>query len=124
MSTEDEALMWDILDFSSSCTPSETTQLGDLIPSRDQSHHIGTRPTLDLPDLQLSIPTENGDHETNVYQKGLPTAEDLPSPPYGRVPESIDEDSIPGWPLPDATGTGGLDFPDWLILGGDMAEHL
>ncbi|RJE27603.1 hypothetical protein PHISCL_00028 [Aspergillus sclerotialis] len=125
MSAEDEALMWDILDFGSSCTTSETTQLGDLIPSQSQGHHIESRPAQNVPDLPLPVSTENGENDRNVYQKGPAIPEDIPSPPpYGQVPESIGEDPIPGWTLPDANGNGGLDFPDWLILGGDMAEHL
>lgn len=125
MSAEDEALMWDILDFGSTCTSWETTQLGNLVPSQNQDHHIESGQASDLPDLPVPISTENGDNPRNAYQKGPAVPEDILSPPpYGQVTESIGEDPIPGWTLPDANGNGGLDFPDWLILGGDMAEHL
>lgn len=120
MSAEDEALMWDILDFGSSCSSAETTRLGDLVPVRDQQ--AGTE-ALDLPEFRLPLsPHEVRDR--NGYQSEPSAAGNNPSPPpYGRVPESVSEDPMSAWPLADGNSNGALDIPDWMILGG-MVEHL
>lgn len=135
MSAEDEALMWDILDFSSSCCSADinTTRLGDLVPSMNQDRiNLGSSseamefsgiPPSPLP-MEEGIRGRNRSGNGNGYQRDPSVTGTLPSPPsYGRVPEGITEDSIPGWPLTDGNGNSGIDIPDWLILG-SMVEHL
>lgn len=108
MSEADEALMWNILDFSSSFTPAEIGQLGDLVPSPYQRMET-TSP---------NFPVATG----QTTEQGLESLS-------GRIPGPIGADPISEWPFSDRPGNGGFDaalpdLPDWMMFGDYVAEQL
>ncbi|RMZ39678.1 fungal specific transcription factor [Aspergillus flavus] len=108
MSEADEALMWNILDFSSSFTPAEIGQLGDLVPSPYQRMET-TSP---------NFPVATG----QTTEQGLESLS-------GRIPGPIGADPISEWPFSDRRGNGGFDaalpdLPDWMMFGDYVAEQL
>jgi hypothetical protein len=126
MSTEDETLMWEILDFGSSSEGNNPTKLGDLaIPhptNVDATQSDNNRPTAingasEKPDKAV----KRGSTTQN------PSTQDIPF--LGSMPDPIVESPFPGWPFNtrsggDVTGPTIPDIPDWMILGDYMAEHL
>lgn len=130
MSGEDEALMWDILDLSSSSSSTGTTQLGNLVPSQEEEEETETG-SPHLPE-QLPTPTTTQEVGPGDHEKGSTDQEpqDI-SLLYGRISESIavDQISMSEWPFLNRNGADGLpaaipDIPDWMMLDEYMTEHL
>ena len=119
MSSEDEAIMWDIFDFSSSCTTAETAHLGELFRSNDQLAGGG------IMEPTNTTAAQGTSHSPGGHQ-GTPNGPDASmSLPDGRPPESLDGAPISEWPLPDANdGFWMPDIPEWMILGSDMGQDL
>ncbi|KAJ5897037.1 uncharacterized protein N7473_006436 [Penicillium subrubescens] len=123
MSTEDEALMWDILDLASSSSPLEATEASSLAPTRKK------RKTTKQPvgrSRRKSDLCEQADLE-NTPTPGVPPHEDRAIEGLG-VP-MLNDESISDWQFPDRAGSnapGSLvpDIPDWMIFGDFMSEHL
>ncbi|KAB8211816.1 hypothetical protein BDV34DRAFT_208359 [Aspergillus parasiticus] len=108
MSEADEALMWNILDFSSSFTPAEIVQLGDLVPSPYQR----------METISPNFPVATG----QTTEQGLESLS-------GRIPGPIGADPISEWPFSDRPGNGEFDpaladLPDWMMFGDYVAEQL
>ncbi|KAE8385917.1 hypothetical protein BDV23DRAFT_187821 [Aspergillus alliaceus] len=129
MSEADEALMWNILDFSSSSTPTEAIQLGDLVPSPYQRMETISP---NFPDQSLISAGLDAVPRRNSEQGDL-TAQQPPSQGLltlnGRDAGSVGIDPISQWPFSDRTDNGGFDaaipgLPDWMIFGDYVAEQL
>jgi hypothetical protein len=123
MSTEDEALMWDILDFASSSSPLEATEATLPAPTRKK------RKTMKQPigrsSRQMKF-DENGDRD-HTTTPGEHTHMD--SVIDGLGCPMVNDESISDWQFPDRAGgnaPGSLvpDIPDWMIFGDFMSEHL
>ncbi|THC93269.1 hypothetical protein EYZ11_007255 [Aspergillus tanneri] len=116
MSAEDEALMWDILDISSSVSPATMTQLGELIPRQmgaGGSHS---------PEPSLALVSQGRD------QNGDARGVLLPDLSAAEMPLLDTEDVVVEWPFPSRSGSDGFgdaipDIPGWMMLD-EMAEHL
>lgn len=119
MSAEDEAIMWDIFDFGSSCTTAETAHLVDLLGSNDQLA------ATDFLEPANSTAARRTPHSRGEHQR-TPGAPDFSvSLPGRRASESVDGNPISDWPLPDADdGFWMPDIPEWMILGSDMGQDL
>jgi hypothetical protein len=123
MSTEDEALMWDILDLASSSSPLEATEASSLAPTRKK------RKTTKQPvgrSRRKSDLCEQADLE-NTPTPGVPPHEDRAIEGLGV--HMLNDESISDWQFPDRAGSnapGSLvpDIPDWMIFGDFMSEHL
>ena len=112
MSEADEALMWNILDFSSSFTPAEIVQLGDLVPSPYQRMETVSP---NFPDPSL-VATGQG------AGQGIESLS-------GRAPGPVGTDPISEWPFAERPGNSGFDaaipdLPDWMMFGDYVAEQL
>ena len=127
MSTEDEALMWEILDFGCSSEGNNPAKFGDLgIPHPNdigavQPHRnngsITTQGVAEQPDkADRSVTTSQ-----KLSNHGIPFLDSMSDP--------IGESPFPGWPFQTRSGGDVIgptipDIPDWMILGDYMAEHL
>lgn len=122
MSAEDEALMWDILDISSS---SGLARLGDLVPSPNRQtvpHLTEQAPSPVAQDILDRPNREQGDAMRS--QLSAPEMSLLD----GRVLALMAEDPA-GWSFPgrgngDEFGNTVPDLPDWMMLSGDMPQQL
>ena len=111
MSEADEALMWNILDFSSSFTPAEIVQLGDLVPSPYQRMETISP---NFPDQSLLAAGQG--------EQGIDSLS-------GRVLGPVGADPISEWPFSERPGNDGFDaaipdLPDWMMFGDYVAEQL
>ncbi|KAE8140200.1 hypothetical protein BDV38DRAFT_280193 [Aspergillus pseudotamarii] len=111
MSEADEALMWNILDFSSSFTPAEIVQLGDLVPSPYQR----------MDTISPNFPGQS----LLATGQGEPGMDSL----SGRVLGPVGADPISEWPFSERPGHDGFDaaipdLPDWMMFGDYVAEQL
>lgn len=106
MSEEDEALMWDIMDFTSLSSSISTAEKTDIVPQRGadelafESH----------PPMSPNMDTREGSRFA------------------AESPEVASNDPTP-WPFDNRAdqqpfGTGVPDIPDWVIFGDFMSEHL
>lgn len=116
---EDEDLMWDILDFSSSCTTGMTMHLGDLCSNDEQTgmDSAGFPNTA----VEHEAPQNRSEYQRPSRVPGISSFLD------GRASDPVGDDPMAEWPLPDTNGNDGLwipDIPDWMILGSDMGQHL
>ncbi|CAI7665948.1 unnamed protein product [Penicillium bialowiezense] len=122
MSVEDEALMWEILDFGCSSEGNTPGRLGDLaIPplSATQSANNVSATMQGVPGL--SDNSNRGHSEPqNIHGHGSTAFDSMSNP--------SDQSSFPGWPFNtrsgDVIGPTVPDIPDWMILGDYMADHL
>lgn len=123
MSTEDEALMWDILDFASSSSPLEATEAISPAPTR-KKRKATKQPT--GRSTRQSNRSDRGDLE-NTPTPGVPPHEDHVIDRLGGP--IVNDESIADWQFPDRGGSNGPgslvpDIPDWMIFGDFMSEHL
>lgn len=117
MSTDDEALMWDILDLTSSSNFSDSLNHSDLVPRLDDTAK-GTR--------------VSGEDSRVDRQHGEKHGSEIPIFPaqetsiLGGTSQAVDEESSQ-WPFGNRVGNMPLaavpDIPDWMIFG-DFTEHL
>jgi hypothetical protein len=127
MSVEDEALMWEILDFGSSSEGNNPANFGDLaIPHPHDTDAVqslrndGSTVTQGVSE-QSKKAGKRGPTTQNLSNHGIPSIDSM-SDPIGGSP-------FPGWPFNtrsggDVTSPTIPDIPDWMILGDYMAEHL
>lgn len=121
MSTEDEALMWNILDFASSSSPLEATEAPSPTPARKK------RKTAEQPmGRSTRQRTLRGQEDLDDT---LPGARPANSTIEELVEPMVNDESISDWQFPDQGGSnvpGSLvpDIPDWMIFGDFMSEHL
>lgn len=120
MSTEDEALMWDILEISSSSCSSGMAQLGDLVPSFNRQTIV---PSPEQPPSPMAPDVVEQGKETNESMQP-----DLSAPEMslldGRVLALMAEDPA-GWSFPDRSngdefGNAIPDVPDWMMSSGHL----
>lgn len=123
MSTEDEALMWDILDLASSSSPLEAIEASSPAPTRKK------RKTTKQP---AGRSTRQSDLRDQAELENTSTP-DVPSHENGVIEglggPMLNDESISDWQFPDRAGSnapGSLvpDIPDWMIFGDFMSEHL
>ncbi|KAL4894684.1 hypothetical protein BDV59DRAFT_163115 [Aspergillus ambiguus] len=124
MSTEDEGLMWDILDMSSSSSFSEPPRFGDTPGETERTEETIVRP----PDRSFTALTPEifaGQRQTSLapqFPAGV-----SPLPRMGV--DTIDEAAIPEWPFATREESAGLastmpDIPDWMLFGRYLPEQL
>lgn len=121
MSTEDEALMWDILDFASSSSPLDATEAPSPTPTRNKRK-------------KAERPTERSTRQRTLREQAdledtLPGARPANSTIEELVEPMVNDGSISDWQFSDRGGSnvpGSLvpDIPDWMIFGDFMSEHL
>jgi hypothetical protein len=121
MSTEDEALMWDILDLASSSSPLEATEASTSAPTR-KKRKVTKQQTGRL--TRQNDIREQGNLENTP---GVPSHDDRVIEGLGGP--MLNDESITDWQFPDRAGSnapGSLvpDIPDWMIFGDFMSEHL
>lgn len=122
MSSEDEALMWDILDLASSSSPLEATEASAPAPTRKK------RKTTKQP-AGKSI-RQSDFRERDLENTPTPSVPSDANPVIdGLGGPMLNDESISDWQFPDRTGSnapGSLvpDIPDWMIFGDFMSEHL
>jgi hypothetical protein len=124
LSEADEALMWNILDFSSSSSPAETIQLGNLVPSPYQRMET-VSPNFLVPPIMSE--TQDTVHNSNREQRALMGPElssQNPSPLNGPGPGPVGMPPISEWPFLNRFDTALPDLPDWMIFGDYGAEQL
>ncbi|KAF7590981.1 hypothetical protein BBP40_002175 [Aspergillus hancockii] len=122
MSEADEALMWNILDFSSSSSPAETIQLGNLVPSPFQRMETVSPNYPEQPVVSAThdaVPPLDGEQRESMGPRfpsqGL-------SPLTGSGPAGVPP--ISEWPFLNKFDTALPDLPDWMIFGDYGAEQL
>lgn len=120
MSPDDEALMWDILDLTSSSFP-DMSGFDDLLPRQEESatkemHSSGDPAGKDAQGKSNAHAPEMGSfpgQEISIFAEG--------------APQPIEEDPASQWPFTHQVGrtplVGVPDIPDWMIFG-DFTEHL
>jgi hypothetical protein len=128
MSTEDEALMWEILDFGASSEGNNPSKFGDLaIPHPDNIETVQSRRR-----NNGSTTTQGVSEQPEKTGKRPSTTQSLSTHGISFLDSMSDptgESAFPGWPFNTRSG-GDLDgqtipdIPDWMILGDYMAEHL
>lgn len=120
MSPEDEALMWDIMDLTSSSF-SDLSGFDDLVPRpeeparkeiRSSGEPSGADPQGQGNAHALAVSTFSG-QETSIFAGG--------------AAQQVDADTPSQWPFSSRVGqtplVGVPDIPDWMIFG-DFTEHL
>ncbi|KAK1145112.1 hypothetical protein N8T08_004545 [Aspergillus melleus] len=126
MSMEDEALMWDILDISSSSCSGGLAQHNDLVPSPNQ-HAIARLPENFPSSAAPGVVEDRQNRDENES-----TRPDLSVPEMslldGRVLALMAEDPA-GWSFAgrsnsDEFGNAIPDLPEWMVSSGHMPEHL
>ncbi|KAJ5151320.1 uncharacterized protein N7482_010572 [Penicillium canariense] len=123
MSVDDEALMWDILDFASSSSPLAATEA----PSPAL-----TRKKRKTPKHPTGRSTRQGDLHAPVdlESPGSAAAPSHSGPVLGELGSQLGNDEpISEWDFPDragshAPGLGVPDIPDWMVFGDFLSEHL
>lgn len=125
MSADDEALMWEILDFGASSGGACRTQLGDLAIPRGRSTDLETEDGVEHNISRAGVSQQNGNFQGTSMASNLP-GQDLTL--SDEISGTINEAPLPEWPLSgtgnDVMGAGIPDIPEWMILGDYMAEHL
>lgn len=122
MSTEDEALMWDILDFASSSSPLEATETSSPAPARKK------RKTVEQP-MGRSTRRKNLRGQADL-EDTLPDPRSHADPVIdGLAGSMVNDESISDWQFPERAGSnpsGSMvpDIPDWMIFEDFMSEHL
>ncbi|KAH2681841.1 hypothetical protein KXW53_003884, partial [Aspergillus fumigatus] len=117
MSAEDERLMWDILDFGTSCSFATVSKLDASSFSRD--HQMGG----------VSVPWPLDDPSPTGHNPVGEVMADLPRPQTQDPRPATDslEHCLPSeWPISN-TDELGLSMPDaaeWLLFGGHLPEQL
>ncbi|KAJ6099042.1 hypothetical protein N7467_000577 [Penicillium canescens] len=125
MSADDEALMWEILDFGASSGGAAEAQFGDLAIPRGRSIELEAGRRVENNTSPAGISQRNGNDQSDLMASNLPgQGISLPDQLSG----SINEGPLPEWPFSgsgnDVVGVGIPDIPEWMILGDYMAEHL
>ncbi|GFF88646.1 uncharacterized transcriptional regulatory protein C530.11c [Aspergillus udagawae] len=117
MSAEDERLMWDILDFGTSCSFAKAS-IFDASGSSSDQHMGGVSVPLPLDD---SSPTGHDVVGEVMVDLPRPRAEE-PRP----ATDSLDQYLPPEWPISntDELGLALPDAADWLLFGGSLPEQL
>jgi hypothetical protein len=117
MSDEDESLMWEILDLSSSSGRIEMTDQTLSPPDRDMGiedlHAVEQPPLSDVEDI---------DHPSEILSPGATQL-------HTQIAEVGSEYSMRGWPFAtrndgDDPGEGIPGIPDWMLLDDYMTERL
>lgn len=120
MSPEDEALMWDILDLTSSSLP-ELSGFDDLQPQQEESATKEMRSSGDPSGTDAQRKSDT--HASEMVGFSDQEASIL----AGGAPQQIEEDPASQWPFTPQVGrtplVGVPDIPDWMIFG-DFTEHL
>lgn len=126
MSMEDEALMWDILDISSSSCSGGLAQHNELVPSPNR-HAIARLPENFPSSAAPGVVEDRQNRDDNES-----TRPDLSVPEMslldGRVLALMAEDPA-GWSFAgrsnsDEFGNAIPDLPEWMVSSGHMPEHL
>ncbi|GIK06660.1 hypothetical protein Aspvir_002310 [Aspergillus viridinutans] len=117
MSAEDEALMWDILDFGTSCSFAKVSIFDASCSSPDQ-HMEGVSV---LPPLDDFFPTGHDVVGEVVVNQQTPRAQE-----HQQATNSLDRILPPEWPISDTDEMGLTmpDVPDWMLFGGYLPEQL
>ncbi|KAJ5090964.1 hypothetical protein N7532_009648 [Penicillium argentinense] len=121
MSSEDEELMWDILDFTSfrSSQPADITQMA---PFSEKETAANTNEMSSTSDEELDEDVDDESSGIGMTSQRGSTLGDGVSHLGGETPGSA-------WPFNSRTGgntfgSGVPDIPDWMIFGDLMTEHL
>ncbi|KAJ5966572.1 hypothetical protein N7481_013286 [Penicillium waksmanii] len=118
MSSQDESLMWDILDLTS-LGFNKTLEISAMKPRPDNE--------VSTDENEMSRSSSDEDLEEDVEPLNVPTHK------TSRLGEEMSEpaDEMPGpeWPFSNQTGNNSIgsgvpDIPDWMIFGDLMTEHL
>lgn len=122
MSTEDEDLMWDILDLTSSSSFPKMPDIAGLV-SKNEEGTVSDRH--DSPGQPFRVDRQEGVHDRG---SGTPTLPQGGSIIGGGAPQSVDGEPTTAWPFSSRMATNPLaavvpDIPDWMIFG-DFTEHL
>jgi hypothetical protein len=125
MSTDDEALMWEILDFGASSGGAAEAQFGDLAIPRGRSIELKAGQRVENNTGPAGMSQRNGNGQSDLMASNLPGQSiSLPDQLSGPINES----PFPEWHFSgsgnDVVGAGIPDIPEWMILGDYMAEHL
>jgi hypothetical protein len=117
MSAEDERLMWDILDFGTSCSFAKAS-IFDASGSSPDQHMGGVSVPLPLDD---SSPTGHDVVGEVMVDLPRPRAQE-PRP----ATDSLEQYLPPEWPISntDELGLALPDAADWLLFGGSLPEQL
>lgn len=119
MSSQDESLMWDILDLTS-LGFNQTSQISGMKPLAD--NEVSTY------DNEMSrSPSDEDLEDQEVESLNVPTHKT--SGIGEEVSEPTDEMPGPEWPFSNQTGNNSIgsgvpDIPDWMIFGDLMTDHL
>ncbi|GES64637.1 fungal specific transcription factor [Aspergillus terreus] len=126
MSAEDEALVWDILDISSSSSFAEFPRLGDTLPQaqRTEGALMGS-PDSSFMAAPHEIFASSADRRSSLapqFPQGI-----SPLPRVG--PDTMEDGVIPEWPFTTREESAGLgpampDIPDWMLFGRYLPEQL
>lgn len=119
MSTQDESLMWDILDLTSFDV--SQAQLS-----------LGTHPPLESERLEDTNDISRSSSDEDPTQQEVETLNISPGKRYTLAEEAevlTDDMPAPDWPFSsragnNTVGSGIPDIPDWMIFGDLMTEHL
>lgn len=122
MSTEDEALMWEILDFGCSSENNAPGKIGDLAAPLSNAMQPGK--TTSIMVQGITGLSDNG----NTAHSESQNIRDHGPPAFDSISDPTGQSAFPGWPFNtrsgDVIGPTVPDIPDWMILGDYMAEHL
>lgn len=124
MSIEDEELMWDILDLTSSSSLIESRDIHDLAPQPGGDVTTNYSHSFKSP-ITSTLQSRGHDHEPGSSNFAS-QAESI----LGEEASSLIEHGSAGeWPFANrasnhAFGSGVPDIPDWMIFGDFMTEHL
>ncbi|KAL5356124.1 hypothetical protein BJX96DRAFT_94055 [Aspergillus floccosus] len=126
MSAEDEALMWDILDISSSSSFAEFPRLGDRLPQLQRPEDALMRsPENSIIAAPHEIFASSADRRPSLAPHFPPGISPLPL--VG--PDTMEDGAIPEWPFTTREESAGLgpampDIPDWMLFGRYLPEQL
>ncbi|KAJ5337578.1 hypothetical protein N7452_004306 [Penicillium brevicompactum] len=122
MSTEDEALMWEILDFGCSSENNAPGKIGDLAVPHPNAMEPGKNTSTMV--QGITGLSDNG----NIGRSESQNIRDHGPPAFDSISDPTGQSAFPGWPFNtrsgDVIGPTIPDIPDWMILGDYMAEHL
>lgn len=124
MSPEDEELMWDILDLTSSSNSLGTRDISDL-DLGPENEALNSHQPLQRSTAKLAVQAEANERDQDVPK--FPSRTESPSREC--ITSLLNHETSRDWPFVnradhDTFASGVPDIPDWMIFGDFMAEHL
>ncbi|KAJ5895005.1 hypothetical protein N7495_006696 [Penicillium taxi] len=121
MSTEDEALMWDILDLTSSSSLPVAAGAADVVSGYGEEQQSKTITKINIPAPPIQAEPKQIVRDPKSNKPSI--AETI----IGGLPQLVEETSTPQWPFARSGNMGpsaGMpDIPDWVLFGDFITDH-